>query len=204
MDFNRYAANWDDKGRIERAIALAKLIEEKIPLDARGAALDFGCGTGLIAFELAEAIKTIYCYDSSSEMLKVLSGKITSSGIQNLIVLTEDPAQGAEFDKSFDVIYSSMVFHHVENPAAALRGLIRLLRPGGKFIMLDLNLDDGSFHEAMADFDGRDGFSHAEIREMLSAASLSEIEVETVFHGKRQLQNGWYDYSLFRAVGTAG
>jgi ubiquinone/menaquinone biosynthesis C-methylase UbiE len=84
MNFDEQAVVWDDDlKKIERAKVVAKEIINFIQPDQKLTALEFGCGTGLLSFELKDSFKRITLADNSEGMIKVLKKKIKTSGVNN-------------------------------------------------------------------------------------------------------------------------
>ena len=140
-DFDGAASSWDTPMRRERALALAEAIRGTWG-DAPGAALDFGCGTGLLTFALCPYVQEISGYDPSAEMGRIFEEKRAACRAENVRLVTK--AQMLE--RSYDVIVTSMVLHHISDVRSEIRGLARRLAPGGRFLWIDLDEDDGSFH----------------------------------------------------------
>lgn len=193
MSFDNAAPNWDSPERIERAHALAASILRKLGNTPIRTALEFGCGTGLISFLLQERFERIYCVDSSEGMLSVLRKKIEMTGAKNIVPSDTGLLAQKEFSDAFDVVYSSMVFHHIMDIEAQLRALYPLLKPGGLLITIDLDKDDGSFHRAEPDFNGHNGFDRKALSEWMQGSGFSDVQFETVYEGKK----GGHPYSLF-------
>ena len=193
MSFDDAARNWDTPERTERAHALAASILRAIGSAQKTAAMEFGCGTGLISFLLREYFESIYCVDASEGMLDVLRQKIKSTGAGNLIPADTALLEKPELLGTFDVIYSSMVFHHIIDVSARLCALYPLLRPNGLLITIDLDQEDGSFHRAEPGFHGHNGFDRLELAKWMQSSGFSGIQFETAYEGKK----GDLPYSLF-------
>ena len=79
-EFDQKASQWDAKPvRVERALAMADGIRAALPLSSSLTALEYGCGTGLVSFELQSQLGHITLADSSSGMLAVVREKIAAS-----------------------------------------------------------------------------------------------------------------------------
>jgi len=143
--FDQAAQTWDDNPQ-RRALAEAVVaaIRREIPLGDRMQALDFGAGTGLISFGLAEAVGRIYALDPSAGMIAELRRKWRESGIANIVPLQADSP--AAIPEPIDLAVSSMVFHHLQDIQSALRQIHDALRPGGWLAIADLMPDQGEFH----------------------------------------------------------
>jgi len=112
-------------------------IQERLRVDASDLVADIGCGTGLFAREIARHARSVVCIDPSAQMLSEIPSQ------DKLIPLTgnaEDVAGGRAVlpFESFDALLLKEVIHHVEDPAVVLNGLVRLLRPGGRILIVML------------------------------------------------------------------
>lgn len=195
MNFDEQAAAWDTRRRQTRAKALAEIVRAHWG-ERPEKALDFGCGTGLLTFELFPFAGEIAGYDTSAEMGGMFQRKIGETGAKNVRFLTEAALAG----ERFDAVFSSMVLHHIKDTGATLDRLKGLLKPGGCFVWLDIDEDDGTFHKDEPDFDGHDGFARDEIRALLSEAGFRDIAVDTAYEGVREVDGASMNYSIFVAT----
>ncbi len=99
----------------------------------RSAALDIGCGSGILAFELSKYYDSVVGVDISHKMLAIAQTKRDSPNIEYLYM----NANHLELNKKFDLIVSSTTFHHLENLPATLQTLKQLLNPSGKIVLRD-------------------------------------------------------------------
>jgi ubiquinone/menaquinone biosynthesis C-methylase UbiE len=195
MDFDSQAAIWDTQRRRARAKALAGVIRQSWG-ERPEKALDFGCGTGLLTFELFPFAGEIAGYDASDGMGNMFRLKMEAAGAKNVRFLTESEMER----ERFDVIFSSMVLHHIRDVGFAIRRLRALLAPGGRFVWIDIDKDDGTFHRDEPDFDGHDGFERDEARALLSDAGFRDVTVKTAYEGVRDVGGVETSYSMFVAV----
>ncbi|WP_298976188.1 class I SAM-dependent methyltransferase [uncultured Roseobacter sp.] len=96
--------------------------------------LDYGCGTGTTACEIAGHVKEIQGIDISARMIEIATGKAAKANIANV-----DFAQGDIFDDqfeegSFDVILAFNMLHTVPDPQKVVQRTLELLKPGGTFL----------------------------------------------------------------------
>ena len=105
---------------------------------SKGAVLDIGCGSGILAFELAQYYDNVVAVDLSAKMLAIASQKRSAPNIEYIQM---DASQLA-LDRQFDLIVSAATFHQVPNLGAALSELKKLLKPHGKVVFLD-NISEG-------------------------------------------------------------
>jgi len=96
--------------------------------------LDQGCGTGIIALDLARKGKMVYGIDNNKEMLARAFENIDEN-ICNNICLKEGDARNLEFaDGYFDGVVSNNVLFYVNNPIAVMKEAHRVLKKEGIFI----------------------------------------------------------------------
>jgi len=107
------------------------------PADAR--ILDVASGTGLVARELvARTGARIVALDQSSEMLAAGAWRNEELGISDRIEQVIGRAEDLPFeDASFDALTFTYLLRYVEDPAAVLRELARVVRPGGPIASLE-------------------------------------------------------------------
>ena len=201
MHFDKAALTWDSDSRIKRAEVLSKKLLEEFPQTSDFCALDFGCGTGLMALCLSESFKEIICTDLSEKMIQVLNDKLASSDYPNIKTIPLKELYSSECNNKFDVIYSSMVFHHIVDVEAELKKLYGLLKENGSLIIIDLDIVDERFHSDCPDFDGHHGFDRQEIMNILSKCGLKNINIKTIFEGHKPIEKDNIDYSLFLLKG---
>lgn len=141
--FNQVANEWDSEGKIAMMQLLAKKVMEKVQLDNDLKIMDFGCGTGLFGLEFSDITQELLGVDTSDGMLRVFDEKTKEDNrFRSLNVNLEEQ----DLSENFDLIISSMAFHHLENPHQVLAKLKKNLNPNGKIIIVDLDQEDGTFH----------------------------------------------------------
>lgn len=108
-------------------------------LDGRSLAslLDVGCGAGHLSFALAPAFKRVVAVDPSSGMLTTVVQTAAARGLPQLEV-QQGSAESLPFaDSTFDVVASRFSAHHWRFLEAGVREMGRVLRPGGRLLMID-------------------------------------------------------------------
>jgi ubiquinone/menaquinone biosynthesis C-methylase UbiE len=111
-------------------------------LGARGVldALDAGCGTGFLAFELAARGHHVIALDFAPAMLAEARRKAAERGAS--IRFEEADAEQLPFMAgSFDLVISRHVLWTLQHPEAAIDEWIRVLRPGGRLVVVDGQFD---------------------------------------------------------------
>lgn len=197
MSFDIYAKTWDTDKRIDRARIVANKISSLIQINENSSAMEFGCGTGLVSFNLHDKFKSIALVDSSKGMIDILTSKIDKYGVTNMVPCQLDITKENSLNKKFDAIYNSMVLHHIKDTAGIVKIFYELLNKDGYLCIVDLDKEDGSFHKNYPDFDGHNGFDQEELKNILIDSGFKDIEVSTFFYDEKIIENEKINYSLF-------
>ena len=196
MNFDDVARQWDDERRIARAKIIADKIKTTISVGQDKSVMEFGCGTGLVSFNLHNEFKNITLIDTSKEMINVVNKKIETLNSSNMNAYCKDLVE-TELDEKFDVIYSSMALHHVVDINELCKKFYNITNLNGTLCIVDLNKEDGSFHKNEIGFNGHNGFSKTWLKSILEANGFSNIKYETFYEGTKQVDNNQLAYSLF-------
>jgi ubiquinone/menaquinone biosynthesis C-methylase UbiE len=106
-------------------------------------ALDAGCGTGFLAFELAARGHHVTGVDFAPAMLAEARRKAAERGVS--IRFEEADAEQLPFVAgSFDLAISRHLLWTLQHPEAAIDEWIRVLRPGGRLVVVDGQFDAGA------------------------------------------------------------
>lgn len=200
MIFDDYAKNWDTDKRINRAKIIANKIAGVVEANQGYTAMEFGCGTGLVSFNLYDMFKKITLIDSSEGMIQVLNSKIDKYNVTNMDAKFLDIFHENSVEEKFDVIYNSMALHHIQNTSAIVKRFYELLNNEGYLCIVDLDEEDGSFHKEEIDFEGHNGFNHEELKKILIDAGFHKVEIETFFYDEKIIKGEKIKYSLFLVV----
>jgi len=201
MNFDKEAQDWDnDPKKIERAIIFAKEINDFIKPDKTLNALEFGCGTGLLSFQLKDYFKTITLADSSEGMIKVLGEKIVKEGVKNFKPLHIDSLESDLKINEYDVIYTLMTLHHIPDVNNIVKVLNAVLKGGGYLCIADLVEEDGSFHSDHDNFDGHNGFDRNELSDILLNNGFSIEYYKVCFEIVKTIDDKDKIYPLFLMI----
>ncbi len=129
--WSRVSAELYDDGRIDAA--LVELLG-KAPL---GDLLDLGTGTGHTLRVLGGQAASGIGIDRSIDMLKVARANVWRAGLKNCQVRLADMLRLPYAPDSFDTATLRMVLHFVDNPEATIAEAARVLRPGGRLVVID-------------------------------------------------------------------
>ena len=145
--WGRRAAHFDEdfghsiRTEAERA-AWDRILDLALPRRGALDALDAGCGTGFLSFELAGRGHRVTGIDFAPAMLAEARRKAVDRGIS--IRFEEGDAEQLPFGPgSFDLIVSRHVLWTLPHPEAAIDEWVRVLRPGGRLAVIDGQFDPG-------------------------------------------------------------
>ena len=132
--WNRASNNYDKTEERFKYIHSKSRKNTKKYLDKNNVVLDYGCGTGTTACEVANDVKEIYGIDISTKMIEISKGKAAEKNIENITF-----AEGSIFDvelkkESFDRILAFNMLHTIPNPKDVVQRIDELLKPNGLFI----------------------------------------------------------------------
>jgi ubiquinone/menaquinone biosynthesis C-methylase UbiE len=100
--------------------------------------LDVACGPGLLACAFAKVAKHAIGIDMTPAMLEQARKTQEEQGLQNLSWQQGD-VYSLHFPPSqFSIVSSRFVFHHLQDPLAALKEMKRVCQPGGKIVVADM------------------------------------------------------------------
>ncbi|MDF1825938.1 MAG: metalloregulator ArsR/SmtB family transcription factor [Verrucomicrobiales bacterium] len=140
---------------------------------------DLGAGEGTFSQLLAQRAERVIAVDSSEKMVEFGTGVAKENGYTNLEYRhgeIENPPIDAD---SVDLAFFSQALHHAEKPAEAIAAAHRILKTGGKIVILDLLKHQ--FEEARDLYaDTWLGFSELEISRFLTAEGFQEIDISVV------------------------
>jgi demethylmenaquinone methyltransferase/2-methoxy-6-polyprenyl-1,4-benzoquinol methylase len=117
----------------------------RIPAEATRV-LDVASGTAAVSIALARAApdRIVSGIDQSPEMLAAGRARIDRAGLGSRISLSEGRAESLPFaDATFDALTFTYLLRYVDDPAATLRELARVVKPGGTIAMQEFGLPGG-------------------------------------------------------------
>jgi SAM-dependent methyltransferase len=138
--------------------------------------VDIACGEGYLSVEAARWANKVIGVDRSAEMLKRARALADRRGVSNIAWKRGEIERLPLDDASADVALLSQALHHAGDPARALSEAARVLRPGGKVVVLDLREHDQAWVRDRVG-DRWLGFKDEDLRHFLTDAGLDQVTV---------------------------
>jgi ubiquinone/menaquinone biosynthesis C-methylase UbiE len=197
-DFDKSAKDWErNQSRVRMTTALADAVIARLTLSRDLIAMDYGAGTGLVTLRLQPLVGRIVAADTSPGMLAVLEQKIAAAGLENIAVRLWNAETDPLPEERFDVIVSTMTFHHLTEIPRVLHRFHGLLTPGGQIAVADLDAEAGDFHADPAGV-WHFGFDRAELQRQFDEAGFCRVRTETAYRLERPGAGGKLkEFSLF-------
>lgn len=173
--FDRVADQWDEISAGYFGPAVRETAIAKAYLRPEMVAADIGAGTGFMAAGLAPLVARVHLVDDSAAMLETARQNLAA--FRNVEYHLADGSRLPFEDKSLDAVFANMYLHHTPDPLAAIREMARVLRPGGRLVITDM--DEHPYlwlKEEMADV--WQGFNRDQMREWYRLAGLVNIVVD--------------------------
>ena len=201
MDFKGRARTYDKPESIKRSKEVADKIKELVGKQKESSAMEYGCATGLIGFNLCDEFSKLTLMDSDKDMIEVVKEKIKKYQTTNVIPINIDLLTDDYTGEKFDIIYTSMTLHHIIDTESIIKKLYNLINKNGFLCIFELDKEDGSFHMKSKDFNGYNGFEHEYLENALKISGFSNIKSETFYYSQIKYDEKIVPYSLFYTIG---
>lgn len=140
---------------------------------------DLGAGEGTLALMLAQRAERVIAVDNSGKMVEYGAGVAKRNGVKNLEYRLGDLEELPLDNAAVDLALFHQSLHHALHPQKAVMEAARILRPGGRIVIVDL-LKHGLEQARELYADVWLGFSQVELIELLRKARFRAVEVSIV------------------------
>lgn len=195
--FDDKAKTWDDDpDHVERAKIIAQRLKKALGNRKIKTALEYGSGTGQLSFAMKDDIEHITLMDESEKMTEVALQKCKDLKVDSFNPVQYDLLMNPLPNERFDLIFSLLTLHHIEDIEMIFEKFRELLNPGGVLAIIDLEKEDGSFHDY--EFHGHLGFDRTELEKKLYDAELKPMHYEVCYAIEKEMDDGKInEYPLF-------
>lgn len=187
--FGKTAQDYVDSPTHASGEDIARLVE-LTEATKNDVALDIATGGGHAALALAPHVGRIVASDLTPRMLEAARDHILGKGIDNATFEIADAEQMPFEDESFDIVTCRIAPHHFSDIAAFAREVARVLKPGGRFVLMDsTSPDDDDLDAFINELERRRDTTHVrsyrlgEWIETIEAAGLIVDHHEPVIRG---------------------
>lgn len=143
QNFERWAEKADDSARLRAALGHS----------GEGRLLDIACGPGVIAAALAAGATAVIGLDAAEAMLERARARCAKASLSNVEFKRGDAENLPFWDASFDGVVTRAAVHHFADPQRAFNEMFRVLRGGGRAVVLDVvsseDADESRLHNAI-------------------------------------------------------
>jgi ArsR family transcriptional regulator len=137
---------------------------------------DLGCGTGQLTETIAPYVKRVIAVDGSADMLDTARNRLDAKNVDlrkgELESLPIEPA-------ALDIAVLSLVLHYSPAPGRALAEVARVLRPGGRVLVVDMLPHDREEYQQQMGHVWL-GFSEKQITRFLTSSGFSDVRVRAL------------------------
>ncbi len=174
--FEEVATQWDSmrssffpESVREKAVARAGVMPGSL-------AADVGAGTGFITEELLKSGARVIAIDQAESMLRYMKEKFGNDATVEYRI--GEAGQLPIETEAVDHAFANMYLHHVEHPPLAIKEMVRILKPGGKLVITDL--DEHTFGFLVTEQHDRwMGFKREDVMRWFEEAGLKNVSVES-------------------------
>lgn len=137
---------------------------------------DLGCGEGYLTIEAAQWASKVYAIDRSADVLARAKAMAARRRAKNITWKRGELEKVPLKDASVDVAIASQALHHADDPARALAEAHRILRPGGRLLVLDLREHEEAWVQDTLG-DRWLGFTASGLETLLEDAGFTDVTV---------------------------
>ena len=145
--------------------------------------LDVACGPGIVACELAKFVSHVTGIDITPAMIEQAKQMQNERKLNNITLKIGDILTLPFNDSSFSLVITRYSFHHLLYPQKALDEMIRVCKPDGRIVIIDVTpefskVDEYNRVEKLRDSSHVKAFTFKELSNMMEEAGLVNLETK--------------------------
>ncbi len=145
---------------------------------------------------MAPFVGHITLADSSAGMREVAAERLVGRPDAARFTLVDLDLATQPAPATYDLVYSSLVLHHIDDTAAILRAMFAAVNPGGWVAIADLDHDHGN-HFHPDDFGGHTGFHRHALKEDVLAAGFEQPAFRTATTLTKRNEDSEHTFDVF-------
>jgi ArsR family transcriptional regulator len=143
-------------------------------LDRNAVVGDLGCGTGQLTALVAPHVREVIAVDGSADMLKAARARLADRKNVDVRLATLEALPIG--NQQLDIAMMGLVLHHVPDPGAVLNEAARVLKPGGRVLIIDMLPHDRAEYQQQMGHVWL-GFPEAQMRKLLSLSRFDNVRI---------------------------
>lgn len=182
--FDRLGRKWDElrAAAFGDAFALEAMLSL---LPTEWTVADLGTGTGFLLPTLADNFQNVIAVEPAATMLECARQRVSEHGAANVTFHQGDLNRLPIQDNTADLAIACLVLHHVEKPADALAEIHRVVRPGGRLLLIEQQSHENqSFYETMQDLWW--GFEPDDLASQVKRAGFNSVHHRRLASAERE------------------
>ncbi len=173
--FDKVSSQWDDMRKSFFSESVRDKAFSVAGIQAGKVAADIGAGTGFMTEGLIRERLEVIAVDQSDAMLDEMRKRFSDA--ESIEYRVGESERLPIPDGSVDYAFANMYLHHVESPLKGIKEMVRILKPGGKLVITDMDTHTFEFLKK-EHHDRWMGFERIEIKQWLEEAGLKNVAVD--------------------------
>lgn len=146
--FTQQAAEFESNRMNFSAQDYLNSVVQKIAPTKTDAVLEAAAGTCACGRTIAPYAGSVVCLDMTPAMLSVGKSEAGKNHLDNMTFVLGDAAELPFLNGSFDIVLSRLAFHHFPDVKQPFAEMVRVLKPGGKLVLIDMEAAEEPLREA--------------------------------------------------------
>lgn len=163
LQFESKSVNFSKEEYLQYTLSRLHLNQEDTVLEA-------AAGTCICGRSFSPFVHSVVCLDATAAMLKVGQEEAQKHHLNNMFFLKGYVAELPFLDNSFSLVFSRLAFHHFTNIHAAFAEMLRVLKPDGRLVLIDMEAAEESLRQTEDEIERLRDPSH------VKNLSLSEMQ----------------------------